>query len=45
MMERHPEDMYHRLAALALTMRDLGASHADDKWVKRNFYNSEFPYE
>ena len=39
------EDMYRRLTALALTMRDLGAAHANDKWIKRKFYNALLPYE
>jgi hypothetical protein len=39
------QDMYWRLTTLTVQMRELGASHADDKWVKRKFYNALFPYE
>jgi hypothetical protein len=39
------EDMYRRLTALAVKLRDLGASHVDDSWVKRKFYTALLPYE
>ena len=39
------EDMYRRLTALAVQLRDLGATFADDQWVKRKFYNALLPYE
>ena len=39
------EDMYRRLTALAVQLRDLGAMFADDQWVKRKFYNALLPYE
>ncbi|KAK1607578.1 hypothetical protein QYE76_031251 [Lolium multiflorum] len=39
------EYLYQSLTTLVVTMRDLGATHADDKWVKRKFYSALFPYE
>jgi hypothetical protein len=39
------EEMYRRLTALAVQMRDLGAKFVDDHWVKRKFYNALLPYE
>jgi hypothetical protein len=39
------EDLYRSITTLVVTMRDLGASHADDKWVKRKFCSALFPYE
>jgi hypothetical protein len=36
--------MYQRITALSVQMRDLGASCADDKWVKGKFYNAILPY-
>jgi hypothetical protein len=31
------EDMYRRLTALAVQLRDLRATFSDDRWVKRKF--------
>jgi hypothetical protein len=39
------EDMYRRLTSITVQMRDIRASYADDKWIKRNFYNALLPYE
>ena len=39
--EENAEDLYCRLTALGVLMRDLGASYADGKWVKRKFINLE----
>jgi hypothetical protein len=39
------EDMFRRLTALAVPMRDLGAYYAKEKWVKRKCYNALLPYE
>ena len=38
-----PEDMYRRLKFLCCTMRDLGATYVDDKFMKRNFFKLFFP--
>ena len=43
--EENAEDLYRRLTALGVRMRDLGASYADDKWVKRKFVNALLPYD
>jgi hypothetical protein len=32
-----PEEMYRRLIALAMQMRDLGATFVDDLWIKKKF--------
>ncbi|KAK1663545.1 hypothetical protein QYE76_051704 [Lolium multiflorum] len=40
-----PEEMYRRLIALAVQMKDLGATFVDDHWIKQKFYNTLLPYE
>lgn len=37
--------MYRRLKALAITFRDLGATHVDDNWIKRKYINALLPFE
>ncbi|KAK1631921.1 hypothetical protein QYE76_006236 [Lolium multiflorum] len=39
-----PEEMYRRLIALAVQMRDLGATFVDDLWIKKKFYNALLPW-
>ncbi|KAK1691973.1 hypothetical protein QYE76_008670 [Lolium multiflorum] len=39
------EDVHWRLMALAVQLGDLGATFADDLWVKRKFCNALLPYE
>ena len=31
------QDMYRRLKMLSSALTDLGATHADDAWIKRKF--------
>jgi hypothetical protein len=35
----------HRLKALAISFRDLGATYVDDDWIKRKFINALLPFE
>ncbi|KAK1698905.1 hypothetical protein QYE76_015602 [Lolium multiflorum] len=39
-----PEEMYWCLIALAMQMRDLGATFVDDRWIKKKFYNALLPW-
>jgi hypothetical protein len=41
----HHRDMYHRLKALAISFRDLGATYVDDDWIKRKYINALLPFE
>src|SRR3954468_3219467 len=40
-----PEDMYRRLKVLCCTMRDLGATYVNDKFMKRKFIQDLLPFE
>ncbi|KAK1603983.1 hypothetical protein QYE76_027656 [Lolium multiflorum] len=37
-----PEEMYRRLIALAMQMRDLGATFVDDLWIKKKDLNGGY---
>jgi hypothetical protein len=39
------QDMYHRLKTLAITFRNLGATHVVDAWIKRKYINDLLPFE
>ena len=39
------EEMYGRLKVLAKTFYNVGATYADDPWVKRKYVNALMPIE
>ena len=39
------EEMYRRLKVLAKTFYNVGATYADDAWVKRKYVNALMPFE
>ncbi|KAK1627192.1 hypothetical protein QYE76_001507 [Lolium multiflorum] len=39
------EEVHRRLTALALQLTELGATFADDAWIKRKFFTALLPYE
>jgi hypothetical protein len=39
------QDMYHCLKTLAITFRNLGATHVVDAWIKRKYINDLLPFE
>ena len=39
------EDMYGRLKVLAKAFYNVGATYADDAWVKRKYVNTLMPFE
>jgi hypothetical protein len=43
--EEDAEEMYRRLKALCVAMKDLGAYYVDDNWVKRKFVQALLPFE
>ena len=39
------EDLYRRLTALGVALKDLGSEEVNDKWVKRKFIQAIMPFE
>src|SRR5664279_6410713 len=43
--DESPEDLYRRLTALAVQLRNFGREEISDDWIKRKFVKSITPFE